>query len=110
MERANGILRQLDAHLRRKSLTFAKAWRWFRAKLNLTVAYYNLIRPHGTLSRNPDRHHHTQDSGHAGRPGLKTMDLGRYPVERIFVQWLVDITGQGEELPFNTTCPQRSQS
>jgi len=54
-ERSSGILRQLDAHLRRKSLTFAKAWRWFEAKLNLTAAYYNLIRPHGTLSRNPDR-------------------------------------------------------
>lgn len=55
VERVNGILRQLDAHLRRKSLTFSKALRWFRAKLNLTAAYYNLIRPHGTLSRNPDR-------------------------------------------------------
>jgi hypothetical protein len=55
VERVNGVLRQLDAHLRRKSLTFAKSWRWFHAKLNLTVAYYNLIRPHSTLSRNPNR-------------------------------------------------------
>ena len=55
VERMNGILRQLDAHLRRKSLTFAKSLRYLKAKLNLTVAIYNFVRPHGTLSKNPDR-------------------------------------------------------
>lgn len=55
VERINGILRQMDAHLRRKSLTFAKAFDWFVAKLNLCVTDYNFIRPHGTLSRNADR-------------------------------------------------------
>jgi len=55
VERSNGILRQLDAHLRRKSLTFAKSIDWFIAKLSLCVANYNFIRPHGTLSRNADR-------------------------------------------------------
>lgn len=54
-ERLNGILRQMDAHLRRKSLTFAKALRWFEAKLAFVVAAYNFLRPHTTLSRNPDR-------------------------------------------------------
>jgi hypothetical protein len=55
VERVNGTLRQTDAHLRRKALTFAKAWRWFEAKLALTTFVYDFIRPHGTLSRNPDR-------------------------------------------------------
>ena len=55
VERVNGILRQLDAHLRRKTLTFAKTKEWFEAKMSLCVANYNFIRPHGTLSRNADR-------------------------------------------------------
>jgi len=55
VERSNGILRQMDAHLRRKSLTFAKARRFLEAKLALVVAWYNLVRPHTTLSRNPNR-------------------------------------------------------
>ena len=55
VERVNGILRQMDSHLKRKALTFAKTLQWFVAKLNLTVVCYNLIRPHSTLSRNPDR-------------------------------------------------------
>jgi hypothetical protein len=54
VERMNGILRQIDAHLKRKSLTFAKSFVYLKAKLNLVVAYYNFIRPHGTLSRNED--------------------------------------------------------
>jgi hypothetical protein len=49
-ERANGTLRQLDSHLRRKSLSFAKAYRFLKAKAHLIVACYNLVRPHGTLS------------------------------------------------------------
>jgi len=55
VERMNGILRQLDAHLRRKALTFAKSLQYLKAKLNLVVAVYNFVRPHGTLSKNPDR-------------------------------------------------------
>lgn len=55
VERLNGILRQMDAHLKRKALTFAKAFRWFKAKLALVAAYYNFCRSHGTLSRNSDR-------------------------------------------------------
>ncbi len=55
VERSNGTLRQMDAHLRRKSLTFAKADRWLKAKFALVAAWYNLVRPHTSLSRNPDR-------------------------------------------------------
>jgi len=55
VERMNGILRQMDAHLKRKSLTFAKSFEYLKAKLHLVVACYNFVRPHGTLSRNEDR-------------------------------------------------------
>lgn len=55
VERSNATLRQMDAHLRRKSLTFAKALRFLKAKLAFVVAWYNLVRPHATLSRNSDR-------------------------------------------------------
>ena len=55
IERMNGILRQMDAHLKRKALTFAKSIHYFIAKLSLVVAVYNFVRPHGTLSKNTDR-------------------------------------------------------
>jgi IS1 family transposase len=55
MERMNGILRQMNAHLKRKALTFAKSLMYFNAKLSLIVAVYNFVRPHGTLSKNADR-------------------------------------------------------
>jgi hypothetical protein len=54
VERMNGTLRQMDAHLKRKSRTFAKSFEYLKAKLHLVVAYYNFIRPHWTLSKNPD--------------------------------------------------------
>jgi hypothetical protein len=28
---------------------------YFEAKIGLTVYFYNFIRPHGTLSKNPDK-------------------------------------------------------
>jgi IS1 family transposase len=55
VERSNGTLRQADSHLRRKSLTFAKEMPHFKAKLNIIVFFYNFIRPHATLSMNPDK-------------------------------------------------------
>lgn len=55
IERFNGLLRQMDAHLRRKGQTFARALRYLKAKLAFAIAWYNFARPHGTLSRNPDR-------------------------------------------------------
>ena len=55
VERLNATLRQMDAHLRRKSMTFAKALTWLNAKLALTAAWYNLVRSHTTLSKNIDR-------------------------------------------------------
>jgi hypothetical protein len=55
IERSNGTLRQLNSHLRRKSLTFAKEKDYFEAKIALIIYFYNFIRPHRTLSRNQDK-------------------------------------------------------
>lgn len=55
IERSNGTLRQMDANLRRKSLTFAKEMEYFDAKVSLSVYFYNFIKPHGSLSKNPDK-------------------------------------------------------
>jgi len=55
VERLNGTLRQMDAHLSRKSLTFAKSFRYFKAKLSFVAAFYDFVRPHSTLSKNDTR-------------------------------------------------------
>ena len=55
IERANGTLRQIDSHLKRKSQTFSKKMPHFKARLAVTVLLYNCIRPHITLSKNPDK-------------------------------------------------------
>ena len=55
IERFNGTARQNDAHLRRKSMTFAKEMPCFKARLAIIVLFYNCIRAHGTLSKNPDK-------------------------------------------------------
>ena len=55
IERVNGTMRQNDSHLRRKSLTFAKEMPYFEARVALIVLFYNCIRVHGTLSKNPDK-------------------------------------------------------
>ena len=55
VERTNLNWRVWDAHLTRKGLTFAHARRWLRAKFAITVAVYDLVRPHETLSRGQDR-------------------------------------------------------
>jgi len=55
VERSNLNWRLWDAHLTRKSLTFAKAFRWLKAKFSICIAFYNFIRPHETLSRAEDR-------------------------------------------------------
>ena len=55
VERSNLNWRLWDAHLTRKSLTFAKAFRWLKAKFSIWIAFYNFIRPHETLSRAEDR-------------------------------------------------------
>jgi hypothetical protein len=48
-------LRQTDGHLRRKSLTFAKEMPHFKARLAVIILIYNCVRPHNTLSKNPDK-------------------------------------------------------
>ena len=61
VERSNLDWRLWDAHLTRKALTFAKSADWLLAKFALVVTFYNLLRPHETLSRGDDRtfHPHT---------------------------------------------------
>ena len=55
IERSNGTLRLMNSHLQRKSIKFAKEMEYFRAKLNIIIMHYNFIKPHGTLSKNPDK-------------------------------------------------------
>lgn len=55
VERSNLDWRLWDAHLVRKSLTFAKSVHWLKAKFAICVAFYDFIRPHETLSRGEDR-------------------------------------------------------
>ncbi len=55
VERSNLNWRMWDAHLTRKSLKFAKSFRWLKAKFAICVGFYNFIRPHETLSRGEDR-------------------------------------------------------
>ena len=55
VERSNGTLRQTDGHLRRKSLTFAKEMPHLKARLAVIILIYNCVRPHNTLSKNPDK-------------------------------------------------------
>jgi hypothetical protein len=55
IERVNGTMRQTDSHLRRKSQTFAKEMPHFKAKLSVVILAYNCIKPHNTLSKNPDK-------------------------------------------------------
>jgi hypothetical protein len=55
VERSNLTWRTTNAHLSRKTLCFSKSLQWLKAKFALTVAYYNFVRPHGSLSstKNP---------------------------------------------------------
>ena len=55
VERSNLDWRIWDAHLIRKSPTVARSIRWLKAKFAICVSFYNLIRPHETLSRGQDR-------------------------------------------------------
>ena len=54
IERSNGTLRQHNGNLHRKSLFFAKENESFESRIAITIAYYNLVKPHMTLSENPD--------------------------------------------------------
>lgn len=55
VERSNLNWRMWDAHLIRKSLMFAKSFRWLKAKFAICIGFYNFIRPDETLSRGDDR-------------------------------------------------------
>ena len=54
IERSNGTLRQHDGNLHRKSLFFAKESDLFESRIAITIAYYNFVKSHSTLSKNPD--------------------------------------------------------
>jgi hypothetical protein len=55
VERSNLNWRIWYAHLTRKSIMFAKSFRWLKAKLAIFFGFYNFIRPHETLSRGNDK-------------------------------------------------------
>ena len=55
VERINLDWRLWDAHLSRKSVTFAKSVKWLDANFAICVAHYNFVRPHEPLSRQVDR-------------------------------------------------------
>lgn len=55
VERSNLNWRLWDAHLTRKTITFAKSFRWLKAKYAICVGFYNFIRPHESLSRGDDK-------------------------------------------------------
>jgi len=55
IERSNGTLRLNDAHLQRKTYKFSKDMEFLKAKLSIIILFYNFIKPHLTLSKNPDK-------------------------------------------------------
>lgn len=50
IERSNGTFRQHDGNLRRKSLFFAKEKESFESRIAITIAYYNFVKPHSSLT------------------------------------------------------------
>jgi IS1 family transposase len=49
VERSNLSLRLWNAHLTRKTLTFAKSINWLKSKFALVVGFYNFVRTHSSL-------------------------------------------------------------
>ena len=64
VERSNPHLRSRGSRFARKSLGFAKSRRWLNAKMAITAARYNFVRPHGALIKR---------AGGAGRPTTRAM-------------------------------------
>jgi len=55
IERSNGTLRLNDAHLQRKTYKFSKDMDFLKAKLAIIILFYNFIKPHSSISKNPDK-------------------------------------------------------
>jgi len=55
IERSNGTLRLNDAHLQRKTYKFSKNMDFLKAKLAIIILFYNFIKPHASISKNPDK-------------------------------------------------------
>jgi IS1 family transposase len=51
IERGNLDWRLWDAHLARKTSTFAKSSRWLKAKLSICIFWRNFVRPHSSLGK-----------------------------------------------------------
>ena len=51
VERNNGTIRHMDSRCVRKSLRFSKSMENHHHQLALTLAYYHLCKPHGTLTK-----------------------------------------------------------
>ncbi len=51
VERNNGTIRHLDARCNRKTYRFSKCWKNHELQLKLSMGYYHLCLPHGTLSK-----------------------------------------------------------
>ena len=78
-----------DAHLTRKSLMFAKSFRWLKAKFAICIGFYNFISPHERLSRGVDR---------VFRPNTPAMAAGIIDNQRI------EIRGRFDEDAFFIRC------
>jgi len=55
VERSNGTLRLNDAHLQRKTYKFSKNMDFLKAKLAIIILFYNFIKPHSSISKNPNK-------------------------------------------------------
>lgn len=51
IERSNLSWRPWDAHLHKKTLTFAKSLRWLDAKLAICIVWHNFVREHNSLTQ-----------------------------------------------------------
>ena len=63
VERENLTLRQSNRRLTRKTNGFAKELGWFERQLWLSLAYYHLVLPHGSLRQRLSKPEPTRGSG-----------------------------------------------
>lgn len=55
IERSNATLRLNNAHLQRKTYKFSKDMDFLKAKLAIIILFYNFIKFHSSISKNPDK-------------------------------------------------------
>lgn len=76
IERFNLTLRHLVSRLRRKGLTFSKKREYLVWHLQLATAYYQFVRPHGSLRQRLDEPSPTRGSPKLWQPRTPTMAAG----------------------------------